>query len=213
MRLRAVVAHDLTDLLGGQQPDEPGREQEGQQERSHGGCDHAGGRVAHHVEPRQPADRVLEPEQEVEEHGGYSSSSLRASSTSSMCMPREPLTSSQSPGPVHSTARTAAGIFSVVMNTRSSGIPASVAPPTISRPSFPTPTRPSTPRAATYLPSSRCRRTSSGPSSSMSPRMATARFSPRSSTSVSSAARTEDGLALYRSASTLRPPRGTISER
>src|SRR5262249_35154094 len=127
-------------------------EQEREQQRSHGRGDDARRRVAHHVEPRQPAHGLFQAHEEMEQH--YSSSSRSAARTSSIFMPREPLMTIQSPGCVHSTARTAAAYFSSEMNTSSRAIPASRAPRTISRPSLPTPMSPSTPRATAWAPTS-----------------------------------------------------------
>ena len=72
--------------------------------------------------------------------------------------------------------------------------PASRAPWAISRPSGPPPSTREAPLFAAYAPISRCRRSPSGPSSSMSPSTQTLR--PGMEASESTAARTELGLAL-----------------
>src|SRR5213594_3776724 len=127
-----------------------------------------------------------------------------ASTTRSRRTPLDPFTSTVSPG-TRPLSRWAT-VSSNVVAWRASASPASRAASTAKSARRPTPTSSSAPAATTARPISRWASSAIPPSSSMSPSTATSRPASRRAATVSSAARTETGLALYVSSRILTPP-------
>ena len=113
-------------------------------------------------------------------------------------MPRDALSSTRSPTPGASSRSSTAAASSASSAVTTRGAPAARAASAIQRPRGPTATIPSAAPAA-CAPISRCRRSSSGPSSSMSPSTASRRRPAASGVSArkSSAPATLTGEALY----------------
>ena len=106
---------------------------------------------------------------------GSGASTVRSASTArSRRMPREALTRIQSPGAVQEATSAAASSGEGATSARAAGSPAARAPSTRAAAKSPTAARPAR-RPAASRPSARCSASPSGPSSSMSPRIAKAR--------------------------------------
>ena len=103
VRRRAFVTDDLPDLELLQLADHPGSENEPESERGHAGHRRPERDVARHVQDREPR---RQRRQEVVEH--QANSALRRSTTRSVPMPREPFTSTRSPGRMRASATSAA---------------------------------------------------------------------------------------------------------
>src|SRR5690606_38003845 len=120
MPLGAFLADDLTDLAALEAPDEPRVEPEGQPERRQRRGDGAERHVAEDVQKAEPG-LVVERIEEVVDHASSSPSdaalassgeptegSSSASTTLSILIPREPLTSTTSAAPTISSTQAAA---------------------------------------------------------------------------------------------------------
>src|SRR4051794_4016987 len=160
--LGALFADELAELAGAQERDELRRQEDADEQRG-GARDED---LAHQAR-------------------AFSS----ACATTSRPTPREPFTSTVSPGSSRSGTRSAAARASSAWTTS----PSNASP--MWRASAPTVTSTSTPAVRARAPASSWKRTSSGPSSSMSPRTATRRPFADAARS-SSAARIDMGFAL-----------------
>src|SRR3954469_12950262 len=202
MRRGTVLAHHLTDLEFTKLPDHDRPDEQTDHQRAQARRGGAKRDVSSHVQHRELRVQRIE---EVIQHQAYSA--LRRSTTTSVPMPRDPLTSTRSPGRVRCTARSAASPLVVTPHPVAAAIPLAIAssarvladgPPTaISR---------SRPAAAAAAPHSRCSRPECVPSSSISPSTAILRALPVATSRTCRARRNADGLELYESSISVRPP-------
>src|SRR3954447_7332119 len=124
--------------------------------------------------------------------GDHARTAASASATTSSPRAREALTRTQSPG--STTSSTAAAAAAASAYQRVTGPPTE--PSRYSRASSPTATSVWMPSRAASTPTSRWKAGAPGPSSAISPRIATRRRGPARSTRYASAARIETGFAL-----------------
>src|SRR3954467_7301607 len=108
MRLRAVLADHLADLELAQPADHDRSDDQAERERGDAGAGGTERDVAKHVEHR---DRRVQRVEQVVEH--QSNSTLRRSTTRSVRMPRDPLTSTRSPARTFVCAMSAASALLV----------------------------------------------------------------------------------------------------
>src|SRR5215204_3652065 len=141
-------------------------------------------------------------------HHFLSYRSFRASTTFSVCTPREPLTRTRSPGRTNPARASAASSESSKNRVAAPPIPDARAPSTSSRARPRTPQSTSTPNPAMSRPASRWSAAPSSPSSSISPATTTRRVTPSPPCATASAMlRSERGFELYESSTTTNPSR------
>src|SRR5262245_24741003 len=155
MGLRAFLSDDLPDLKVAKHPDQPRAKEHADRKRGEAGRSRTERDVARHVQRTEKRGGSGESRQHVTQHQPSSATS-RATPTS-VGVPREPLTSTRSPGLIAFTTFDAASSLFSKYRTEPGGIPAATAASASARAGAPPIAKSTlTPAAAAARPLSSC---------------------------------------------------------